>query len=93
MLHMPLECRRELEAWARASYPEEGCGARVLRVCRARNANAERARDRYELDPLDYLAAGRLAGGRRLLDSSSGNAGISYAMLGAARGYRSCYPG
>ena len=32
------------------------------------------------------LAAGQLAGGRRLLDSSSGNAGISYAMLGAALG-------
>lgn len=32
------------------------------------------------------LAAGRFAGGRRLLDSSSGNAGISYAMLGAALG-------
>ena len=32
------------------------------------------------------LREGRLAGGRRLLDSSSGNAGISYAMLGAALG-------
>jgi len=32
------------------------------------------------------LASGKLAGGRRLLDSSSGNAGISYAMLGAALG-------
>lgn len=32
------------------------------------------------------LAQGRFAGGRRLLDSSSGNAGISYAMLGAALG-------
>lgn len=32
------------------------------------------------------IADGRLAGGRRLLDSSSGNAGISYAMLGAALG-------
>lgn len=31
-------------------------------------------------------AAGRFARGRRLLDSSSGNAGISYAMLGAALG-------
>lgn len=30
------------------------------------------------------IEAGRFAGGRRLLDSSSGNAGISYAMLGAA---------
>lgn len=35
---------------------------------------------------LDAIAAGRFAGGRRLLDSSSGNAGISYAMLGAALG-------
>ena len=32
------------------------------------------------------LADGRLGGGRRLLDSSSGNAGIAYAMLGAALG-------
>ena len=32
------------------------------------------------------LAAGKLAGGRRLLDSSSGNAGIAYAQLGAALG-------
>ncbi|MGH8726625.1 MAG: PLP-dependent cysteine synthase family protein [Burkholderiales bacterium] len=32
------------------------------------------------------IAAGRFEGGRRLLDSSSGNAGISYAALGAALG-------
>ena len=32
------------------------------------------------------LAEGRLSGGRRLLDSSSGNAGISYAMFGALLG-------
>lgn len=32
------------------------------------------------------IAAGRFTNGRRLLDSSSGNAGISYAMLGAALG-------
>lgn len=32
------------------------------------------------------LERGDLAGGRRLLDSSSGNAGIAYAMLGAALG-------
>ncbi len=32
------------------------------------------------------LKAGELAGGRRLLDSSSGNAGIAYAMIGAALG-------
>ncbi len=32
------------------------------------------------------IEQGRFQGGRRLLDSSSGNAGISYAMLGAALG-------
>jgi len=32
------------------------------------------------------LADGRFRGGRRLLDSSSGNAGIAYAMIGAALG-------
>jgi len=32
------------------------------------------------------VEAGMFEGGRRLLDSSSGNAGISYAMLGAALG-------
>ena len=32
------------------------------------------------------LRSGHLQGGRRLLDSSSGNAGIAYAMLGAALG-------
>lgn len=32
------------------------------------------------------LAQGSLDGGRRLLDSSSGNAGIAYAMFGAALG-------
>ena len=34
----------------------------------------------------EAVRAGRFATGRRLLDSSSGNAGISYAMLGAALG-------
>jgi cysteine synthase B len=32
------------------------------------------------------VAAGRFRGGRRLLDSSSGNAGIAYAQFGAALG-------
>ncbi|HXH03137.1 MAG TPA: cysteine synthase family protein [Candidatus Competibacteraceae bacterium] len=34
----------------------------------------------------EAIKAGRLAGGQRLLDSSSGNAGIAYAQLGAALG-------
>lgn len=35
---------------------------------------------------VDAIDQGRFTNGRRLLDSSSGNAGISYAMLGAALG-------
>ncbi|HVH32420.1 MAG TPA: cysteine synthase family protein [bacterium] len=37
---------------------------------------------------LDAERAGRLTSERTILDSSSGNAGIAYAMIGAARGYR-----
>jgi cysteine synthase B len=37
---------------------------------------------------LDAERDGRLAPARIILDSSSGNAGIAYAMIGAARGYR-----
>lgn len=67
MLHMPTEQRGQLSAWAQEIYPDEGCGlllgrrdgeaAHVRRVRRARNLNSKRARDRYELDPRDYLAA------------------------------------
>jgi cysteine synthase B len=36
---------------------------------------------------LDALASGALEPGKTILDSSSGNAGIAYAMLGAVLGY------
>jgi cysteine synthase B len=36
---------------------------------------------------LDAMARGELHAGKTILDSSSGNAGIAYAMLGAALGY------
>ena len=35
---------------------------------------------------LDALERGDLAGGRRLLDSTSGNTGVAYSMIGAALG-------
>ncbi len=35
----------------------------------------------------DAVAAGKLGSGQTILDSSSGNAGIAYAMFGAALGY------
>jgi len=37
---------------------------------------------------LDGEARGMLTRGRTILDATSGNAGIAYAMIGAARGYR-----
>lgn len=36
----------------------------------------------------EAIRSGELTSGRIILDSSSGNAGISYAMIGAALGYR-----
>src|SRR3954469_14811493 len=43
---------------------------------------------------LDGERAGRLREGRTILDATSGNTGIAYAMIGAARGYgvRLCVP-
>jgi cysteine synthase B len=43
---------------------------------------------------LDGERSGRLVAGRTILDATSGNTGIAYAMIGAARGYsvRLCLP-
>src|SRR5690349_24872667 len=37
---------------------------------------------------LDGEASGRLIPGKTILDATSGNTGIAYAMVGAARGYK-----
>src|SRR5437762_5234404 len=37
---------------------------------------------------LEGEASGKLTRGRTILDATSGNTGIAYAMVGAARGYR-----
>lgn len=58
-----------LRRLAAATYPVEGCGvllgdlgaASVVDVMPGRNVVTDRARDRYELDPLDILAAERHA--------------------------------
>jgi len=67
VLHLPQAARAQLEDWIRAGYPHETCGlligthtgerGEVARVTQARNLNAERAHDRYELDPNDFMAA------------------------------------
>lgn len=66
-LFIPSAVRRDLEQWVRDGYPHETCGlligrwngqgAEVRRVAMARNLNTERAHDRYELDPQDFLRA------------------------------------
>jgi proteasome lid subunit RPN8/RPN11 len=63
--------RREIEAWATAGHPHETCGlllgrargdrVEVAAALRANNLDTERARDRYELDPRDFLAGDQLA--------------------------------
>ena len=63
--------RSKLAIFAENGYPHETCGlligtystkeTRVARVTQARNLNTTRPRDRYELDPLDFLAAQRTA--------------------------------
>jgi proteasome lid subunit RPN8/RPN11 len=67
VLRLSDEQRQQIAAWAASAYPHEGCGlllgrregsaTRVVEVRAARNIRSERARDRYEIDPADYLAA------------------------------------
>ena len=71
MLLMPQTVSERLNALAQQGYPHETCGLLlgvrrgdervVSQVHRARNLNVERAQDRYELDPEDFLAADREA--------------------------------
>ena len=66
-LALSAELRALLERWVRTGYPHETCGLLIgergsecviiERVVQAKNLNRERAHDRYELDPLDFLAA------------------------------------
>ena len=64
---MPSELRKDLETLVSDGYPYETCGllvgdqskgcVRLVRVVGTRNLNIARARDRYELDPMDFAAA------------------------------------
>lgn len=70
-LELAEDLRQILAKMAKRGYPRETCGLllgtregksrRVIRVREARNLNLERAADRYELDPADFLAADREA--------------------------------
>jgi proteasome lid subunit RPN8/RPN11 len=66
-LDLAVSLQGRLQDWACAGYPHECCGlllgraddgvVRVEDAVQARNANAERQRDRYEIDPEDFLRA------------------------------------
>jgi proteasome lid subunit RPN8/RPN11 len=70
-MDLPLPVRAEVQGWARAAYPREGCGlllgrastgaSRVVRATLARNGRLEERGDRYEIDPADHLAARKAA--------------------------------
>ena len=66
-LCLPGALRDQLERRGREGYPNETCGlllghatgerVEVKETAIARNLNVERAADRYELDPADFVAA------------------------------------
>jgi proteasome lid subunit RPN8/RPN11 len=70
-IELPEAVRAAVRAWARAAYPEEGCGlligaacvggCRVVRATSARNMRAGVRGDRYEIDPADHLAGWKAA--------------------------------
>ena len=70
-LRLSLALRHQLAQLVEASYPYEACGLLlgragetridVIRTTSARNLNRTRPKDRYLLDPRDFLAADRTA--------------------------------
>ena len=65
--------------------------ARVCRCLRRRNTSIRVApvKDRAALSMiLEGERSGKLKPGMTILDATSGNTGIAYAMIGASRGYR-----
>jgi len=72
-IRMPSDVLDVLRGRARQGYPHEVCGlligeprpddagCDVVRATSARNLRVDRARDRYELDPADQLAAEQAA--------------------------------
>ncbi len=67
VLRMPTEQRSAVALWAVAAYPSEACGlllglrrpgeTEVTVARETRNVQVVRSRDRYVIDPTDYLAA------------------------------------
>jgi proteasome lid subunit RPN8/RPN11 len=70
-VYLPAHIREQLEFWAAVGYPLETCGVlvgrqtngqiQVLQAVPVRNANRERAHDRYEFAAEEFLAADQAA--------------------------------
>lgn len=70
------------------AFPEFGDGVRLVAKAEWANPGGS-VKDRAGYFILkDALETGKLAGGKTLLDSSSGNTGIAYAWLGARAGVK-----
>ncbi len=79
LLKIGLACRGDVTVWAKAEFLNPGGSVK----------------DRPALNMIrDGEARGLLAPGKTLLDSTSGNTGIAYAMICAAKGYpvKLCLP-
>jgi S-sulfo-L-cysteine synthase (O-acetyl-L-serine-dependent) len=75
----PLIRLRSVEARA-------GGGVEIWAKCEFENPGGS-VKDRAARQIIrDALAAGHLGGGKRLIDSTSGNTGVAYSMIGAALG-------
>ena len=73
LLKIGLACRGNVTVWAKAEFLNPGGSVK----------------DRPALNMIrDGEARGLLVPGKILLDSTSGNTGIAYAMIGAAKGYQ-----
>jgi proteasome lid subunit RPN8/RPN11 len=68
MVHLHPGIRQEIERHGTETYPHECCGfligqpgeaRRVGRIHRLVNQRTDRARDRYEIDPLDWVRVER----------------------------------
>lgn len=67
-----LEPRPGIELWGKCEFANPG--------------GSVKDRPAYQM-LRDALAAGRLAPGKTIIDSTSGNTGVAYSMIGAALGY------
>jgi proteasome lid subunit RPN8/RPN11 len=75
-VRIPPIVRRAIADHAEESYPEEGCGfllghtsdgaREVVQALPARNARVDSARNRYLIEPLDFLSAEKEARSRAL---------------------------